>query len=81
MFFHFLIQDIYLLMVIRNTLILFYLIHISEMNKNIDLTNIILNLKIEWRAPSLSELTPMIFNTVLTHLGSEAFNYSHILKC
>ena len=25
-----------------------------------------------WRPPSLSELTPMIFNTGLTHLGSEA---------
>ena len=25
-----------------------------------------------WRPPSLSELTQMIFNTVLTHLGSEA---------
>ena len=28
-----------------------------------------------WRPPSLSELTPMIFNTGLTHLGSEASNY------
>ena len=25
-----------------------------------------------WRPPSLSELTPMIFNTGLTHLGSES---------
>ena len=25
-----------------------------------------------WRLPSLSELTPMIFNMRLTHLGSEA---------
>ena len=25
-----------------------------------------------WRPPSLSELTPMIFNTGLTHLGLEA---------
>ena len=28
--------------------------------------------KIKWRPLSLSELTPMIFNTGLTHLGSEA---------
>ena len=26
----------------------------------------------KWRPPSLSELTPMVFNTGLTHLGSEA---------
>ena len=24
-----------------------------------------------WRSPSLNELTPMIVNTALTHLGSE----------
>ena len=30
-----------------------------------------------WRPPSLSELTAMIFNTELTHLGSVA---SHLLK-
>ena len=30
---------------------------------------------INWRSPSLSELTPMIFNTGLTHLDSEASNY------
>ena len=28
-----------------------------------------------WRPPSLSELIPMIFNTELTHLGSETSNY------
>ena len=27
---------------------------------------------LNWRPPSLSELTPMLFNTGLTHLGSEA---------
>ena len=27
-----------------------------------------------WRAPSLSLLTPMAFNTGLTHFGSEAYN-------
>ena len=26
-----------------------------------------------WRAPSLSELTPMLFDVGLPHLGSEAF--------
>ena len=31
-----------------------------------------------WRPPSLSELTPMIFDMGLTHLGSEASIY-HIL--
>ena len=31
-----------------------------------------------WRPPSLSELTPMIFNTGLTHLGSEASIYSSV---
>ena len=25
-----------------------------------------------WKSPSLSELTPMLFNTGLAHLGSEA---------
>ena len=29
-----------------------------------------------WRPPSLSELTPMVFNTGLTHLGSEASKYT-----
>ena len=29
-----------------------------------------------WRSPTLSELTPMIFKTGLTHLGSEVSNYS-----
>ena len=32
-----------------------------------------------WKSPSLSELTPMLFNTVFTHLGPEASNY-RILK-
>ena len=31
-------------------------------------------LQSNWRPPSLSELTAMIFNTGLTHLGSEASN-------
>ena len=31
----------------------------------------------KWRPPSLSKLTPMIFNTRLTHLGSEA-SKSHL---
>ena len=30
----------------------------------------------KWRPPSLSELTPMIFNVVLTHYGSEASKYA-----
>ena len=34
--------------------------------------------KVNWRPPSLSELTPMIFNMGLTYLGSEASNYSKI---
>ena len=29
----------------------------------------------KWRPLSISELTPMIYNTDLTHLGSEAFKY------
>ena len=31
-----------------------------------------------WRPPSLSELTPTIFNMGLTHLGSDASKYSNI---
>ena len=31
----------------------------------------------KWRFPSLSELTPMVFNMGLTHLGSEASNLSY----
>ena len=38
------------------------------------LDDILLNVK--WRHPSLSELTPMLFNTGLTHLGLEASKYS-----
>ena len=30
------------------------------------------NLNVKWRPPSLSELTSMVFNMRLTHLGSEA---------
>ena len=30
---------------------------------------------IKWRSPSVSKLTPMIFNAGLTHLGSEASKY------
>ena len=30
--------------------------------------------KIIWKPPSQRELTPMLFNTGLTHLGLEAFN-------
>ena len=32
--------------------------------------------EVNWRPPSLSQLTPMIFDMGLTHLGSEAFNYA-----
>ena len=31
-----------------------------------------LDLKNKWRSPSQSELTPMLFNMGLIHLGSEA---------
>ena len=31
-----------------------------------------------WRAPSISELTSIIFNTGLTHLGSEASIYKSL---
>ena len=31
------------------------------------------SLEITWSPPSQSELTPIVFNTGLTHLGSEAF--------
>ena len=33
-----------------------------------------------WRPPSLNELTQMIFNMELTHLGSEASIYQLILQ-
>ena len=33
-----------------------------------------------WRPPSLSELTPVIPNMKLTHLGTEASNYYSIVK-
>ena len=35
--------------------------------------------KNKWKPPNLSELTPIIFNTGLTHLGSEAFKYFNII--
>ena len=31
-------------------------------------------MKINWRPPSLSELTPVIYDMGLTHLGYEAFH-------
>ena len=34
--------------------------------------------KLNWRPPSLSELTQMIFNVGLTHLGSETSNYLNL---
>ena len=34
------------------------------------------NMSFIWKLPSLSELTPMIFNTGLTHLGSQTSNYN-----
>ena len=40
-----------------------------------DILNVIRSYDI-WRPPSLRELTPMIFNTGLTHLDSEASIYS-----
>ena len=35
---------------------------------------------LNWKPTSLSELTPMIFNTGLTQLGSEASNYELVHK-
>ena len=32
----------------------------------------------KWMHPILNELTPIIFNIQLTHLGSEAFIYIYI---
>ena len=45
-------------------------------NSNINYNNNINNCNSynNWRHLSLSGLTPMVFNTGLTHLGSEAFN-------
>ena len=40
----------------------------------------LLNGKNIWWPPSLSELTPMVFNTGLTHLGSEASIYDLKIK-
>ena len=37
---------------------------------------IVLFVLYKWRLLGLSELTPMFINTGLTHLGSEASNYS-----
>ena len=37
-------------------------------------TNLLINTDKIWRPPSLSGLTPIIFNRGLTHLGSEASN-------
>ena len=34
----------------------------------------------KWRPPSLSELTPIKFNTGLTHLGLEASIFDRFLK-
>ena len=38
--------------------------------------NQIITKSVKWRPPSLSELTPIVFNTGLTHLGSEASIYT-----
>ena len=42
----------------------------------IDINILIIFYLYKWRPPRLSELTPMIFNTGLTHLGSEASIYT-----
>ena len=41
-------------------------------NKNNTFEDPNLTRTVIWRPPSLSKLTPIIFNTGLTHLGSEA---------
>ena len=33
---------------------------------------------LNWKPPSLSELTPMVFNTGLTHLGSKTRNFTFL---
>ena len=38
---------------------------------------ILLKINLIWRSPSLSELTPMIFNMELTHLGSKPSKYTY----
>ena len=38
-----------------------------------------LNLLYNWRPLSQSELTPMVFDTGITHLGSEASKYINII--
>ena len=46
---------------------------------NVPFIFIIIRLRLicnNWRPPSLSELTPIIFNAELTHFGSKTTNYS-----
>ena len=35
---------------------------------------------VNWRSPSLSELTPILFNMEITHLGSDASNCQTIVN-
>ena len=37
--------------------------------------SVLYHIGIKWRPPNLSELTPMVFNPGLTHLGSEGSKY------
>ena len=54
-----------------NKIMLFSLIS-SSIKYLHHLIKLIEKLSYTWRPPNLSELTPIIFNTELTHLGSES---------
>ena len=49
------------------TLLIFFVFYFLTMNKKCKKL-----LRLIWKSPILSELTPIVFNTGLTHLGSEA---------
>ena len=54
-----------------NSLNVLKIVNISDYSSS--LINLIdLRFNINWRLPSLSELTPMMFNMGLPHLGSDA---------
>ena len=44
---------------------------------NQTLTSMFMQMRANWRPPSLSELTPIISDMGLTHLGSDASNFTH----
>ena len=55
--------------------------HLIYMNLfSVKRLKLLIKVKVNWRSSSLSELTPILFNMGLTHLGFEASNCQNIKR-